>query len=114
MAKPKPRALTKKSAMEYAPGTKRALRALGLSPDRPRSTETQRQRCVALTQKGLRCENLAQPGAAMCATHERIYSDPQKRRKAMKGLSKPKKRKYAVRSVHTVSGGGFEANRRKH
>jgi hypothetical protein len=62
MAKPRPRTLQKKqkSATEYAAGSKRALTALGLSPDRPKSTKRQRQRRVALTQKGLRCENFAQ------------------------------------------------------
>ena len=109
--------MARKSANKYTAGTKRALIASGRSPDRPQSkrkAQTQPvQRCVAMTQKGARCQRPARPGATICALHS-SEAQLQRRWKA-NPLSKPKKKKKpVVRSVRTVSGGGFESNRRRH
>jgi hypothetical protein len=110
--------MARKAAHEYTAGTKRALIALGRSPDRPGSNRKPQaeaiQLCVAMTQKGTRCQRRARPGAKTCAQHG-SEAQLQRRWKA-NPVSKPKKKKNKkiARSVWTVSGGGFESNRRRH
>lgn len=108
--------MARNSANEYTAGTKRAPIALGRNPDRPNAERKPQtpvvQRCVAMTQKGARCQRRPRPGAKTCALHS-SEAQMQRRWKA-NPLRKPKKKKNVVRSVRTVSGGGFESNRRRH